>query len=155
MQLCPNNTSCRGNPRHPYKACKFSSVLMGKAYKAAGHAASTLHATALQQVYQAKALKELHEGNADLELLQQVRTPTDLALRATKVTACTLGQTMSTLVVQERHLWLKLAPHTQTPPQATMPSRSRLCAPHTQTPLRVVMKPSESNPCSTWRAQRT
>ncbi len=34
---------------------------------------------------------------------------TDLALRATKVTARALGQTMSTLVVQERHLWLTLA----------------------------------------------
>ncbi len=32
-----------------------------------------------------------------------------LALRATKVTAQALGQTMSTLVVQERHLWLTLA----------------------------------------------
>ncbi len=33
----------------------------------------------------------------------------DLALRATKVTAQSLGCAMSTLVVQERHLWLCLA----------------------------------------------
>ncbi len=41
--------------------------------------------------------------------MQELRTATDLALRATKVTARALGQTMSTLVVQERHLWLTLA----------------------------------------------
>ncbi len=40
---------------------------------------------------------------------QELRTATDLALRATKVTAWGLGQTMSTLAVQERHLWLILA----------------------------------------------
>ncbi len=41
--------------------------------------------------------------------MQELRTATDLALWATKVTARSLGQTMSTLVVQERHLWLDLA----------------------------------------------
>ncbi|KAL0150774.1 hypothetical protein M9458_053932 [Cirrhinus mrigala] len=33
----------------------------------------------------------------------------DYALRATKVTAQALGRAMSTMVVQERHLWLNLA----------------------------------------------
>ncbi len=66
--------------------------------------ASALHAMALLQV-QAKALKQLLEGGA----VQELRTATDLALRATKVTARALGQTMSTLVVQEHHLWLTLA----------------------------------------------
>ncbi len=47
--------------------------------------------------------------SADPGVLQELRTATDLALRATKVTARALGQTMSTLVVQERHLWLTLA----------------------------------------------
>ncbi len=64
---------------------------------------------ALLQVHQTKALKQLHEGDADPGVLQELRTATDLALRATKVTARALGQTMSTLVVQERHLWLTLA----------------------------------------------
>ncbi len=65
--------------------------------------------TAPLQVHQAKVLKQLHEGGADPGVLQELRTATDLALRATKVTARALGQTMSTLVVQERHLWLTLA----------------------------------------------
>ncbi len=110
MQLCPQGAAAwRGNPRLPSRACKFSSALTAKAYGAAGQAASALHAMALLQVHQAKALKQLHEGDADPGVLQELRTATDLALRATKVTARALGQTMSTLVFQERHLWLTLA----------------------------------------------
>ncbi len=43
------------------------------------------------------------------EVLKELCTPTDLALQATKVTARSLGCVMSTMVVQERHLWLCLA----------------------------------------------
>ncbi len=41
--------------------------------------------------------------------MQELRTATDFALRATKVTVRSLGKAMSTMVVQERHLWLNLA----------------------------------------------
>ncbi len=64
---------------------------------------------ALLQVHQAKALRDLHEGGHYPEVLSELRTATDLALRATKVTARSLGRAMSTMVVQERHLWLCLA----------------------------------------------
>ncbi|KAI2651068.1 ORF V: Enzymatic polyprotein [Labeo rohita] len=64
---------------------------------------------AILQVYQAKVLKDLHEGVPDPELLHELRSATDYALRATKVTAQALGRAMSTMVVQERHLWLNLA----------------------------------------------
>ncbi len=64
---------------------------------------------ALLQVHQAKALRDLHEGGHDLAVLHELRVATDLALRATKVTAQSLGRAMSTLVIQERHLWLCLA----------------------------------------------
>ncbi len=64
---------------------------------------------AILQVHQAKALKEMHEDSSDPGLMQELRTATDLALRATKVTARSLGKAMSTMVVQERHLWLDLA----------------------------------------------
>ncbi len=84
-------------------------ALTAKAYSAAGQAASALHAMALLQVHQSKALKQLRGGDADPGVLQELRTAMDLALRATKVTTRALGQTMSTLVVQERHLWLTLA----------------------------------------------
>ncbi len=110
VRLCPQGAAAwRGNQRLPSRACRFSSALTAKAYGAAGQAASALQAMALLQVHQAKALKQLHEGDADPGVLQELHTATDLALRVTKVTARALGQTMSTLVVQERHLWLILA----------------------------------------------
>ncbi len=109
MQLCPTVASTlRGELCLPSRACKYSSGLTGGAYRACGEAASALHAMALLQVHQAKALRNLHEGGHDLAVLHELRALTDLALRATKVTAQSLGRAMSTLVVQERHLWLCL-----------------------------------------------
>ncbi len=99
----------RNRPRLPSKACKLTAALAAKAYSAAGQAASTLHAMAILQVHQAKALKQVHKGSTDPGLMQELRTATDFALRATKVTARSLGKAMSTMVVQERHLWLNLA----------------------------------------------
>ncbi len=84
-------------------------TLAAKAYSAAGQAASALHAMAILQVHQAKALKQVHEGSTDPGLMQELRTATDFALRATKVMARSLWKAMSTMVVQERHLWLNLA----------------------------------------------
>ncbi len=110
MQLCPTaTTTLRGDPCLPSRACRYSSGLTGSAYRACGEAASALHAMALLQVHQAKALKDLHEGGHDLTVLHELHAATDLALRATKVTAQSLGRAMSMLVVQERHLWLCLA----------------------------------------------
>ncbi len=109
MQLCPTVASTlRGEPCLPSLACKYSLGLTGSAYRACGEAASALHAMALLQVHQAKALRDLHGGGHDLAVLHELRAATDLALRATKVTAQSLGRAMSTLVVQERHLWLCL-----------------------------------------------
>ncbi len=64
---------------------------------------------AILQVHQAKALKQVHEGSTDPGLMQELRTATVFALRATKVTTRSLGKAKSTMVVQERHLWLNLA----------------------------------------------
>ncbi len=110
VHLCPRNAATwRNRPRLPSKACKLTAALAAKAYSAAGQAASDLHAMAILQVHQAKALKQVHEGSTDPGLMQELRTATDFALRATKVTARSLGKAMSTMVVQERHLWLNLA----------------------------------------------
>ncbi|KAL0191697.1 hypothetical protein M9458_014395, partial [Cirrhinus mrigala] len=110
MHLCPQNAaSWRGHPKLPSRACKFSSALVAKAYMASGQAASALHAMAIRQVYQAKVLKDLHKGIPNPGLLQELRSANDYALRLTKVTAQALGRTMSTMVIQERHLWLNLA----------------------------------------------
>ncbi len=109
VHLCPRNAATwRNHPRLPSKACKLTAALAAKAYSAAGQAASALHATPILQVHQAKALKQVHEGSTDPGLMQELRTATDFALRATKVTARSPGKAMSTMVVQERHLWLNL-----------------------------------------------
>ncbi len=42
----------------------------------------------------------MHEGSTNPRLKQELRSATDLALRATEVTAQSLGKAMSTLVVQ-------------------------------------------------------
>ncbi len=110
MQLCPRTASTwRGNPLLASRACRHSSALTGSAYAACGEAASALHAMALLQVHQAKALRDLHKGGHDPGVLSELRTATDLALRAPKVTARSLGRAMSTMVVQERYLWQCLA----------------------------------------------
>ncbi len=87
------------------------------------------------QVHQAKALKQVHDGSTEPGLMQELRTVTDFALRATKVTAWSLGKAMSTMVVQERHLWLNLAEmkyvdkarflDTPATPSRALPSSSR------------------------------
>ncbi len=110
VHLCPRNAATwRNRPRLPSKACRLTAALTAKAYSAAGQAASALHAMAILQVHQAKALKQVHEGSTDLGLMQELHMATDFTLRATKVTARSLGKAMSTMVVQERHLWLNLA----------------------------------------------
>ncbi|XP_051564714.1 uncharacterized protein LOC127447139 [Myxocyprinus asiaticus] len=84
------------------------SSLITVACGASGQAASALHAMALLQVHQAKALKELHVGSSDTGLMQELCLATEAMTEAMKVTARSLGQAMSTLVVQEHHLWLNL-----------------------------------------------
>ncbi len=64
---------------------------------------------AVLQVHQTKALKQMYEGSTDPGLMQELRTATDFAQRAMKVTARSLRKAMSTMVVQERNLWLNLA----------------------------------------------
>ncbi len=100
VHLCPRNaTTWRHRPRLPSKACKLTAALAAKDYSAAGQAASALHAMAILLVHQTKALKQVHEGSTDPGLMQEQRTATDLALRATKVTAQSLGKSMSNIVV--------------------------------------------------------
>ncbi len=50
----------------------------------------------------------MHWGGHDPEVLKELRTAPDLAPRATKVMVRPLGHAMSTLVIQEHHLWLCL-----------------------------------------------
>ncbi len=66
VHLCPwNAATWRNRPRLPSKACKLTAALAAKAYSAAGQAASPLHAMAILQVHQAKALKQVHESSTE------------------------------------------------------------------------------------------
>ncbi len=110
MQLCPTAaTTLRGDPCLPSRACKYSSGLTGSAYRACGEAASALHAMAFTAGPPGQSPERPARGGSRPTVLHELRAATDLALRATKVTAQSLGRAMSTLVVQERHLWLCLA----------------------------------------------
>ncbi len=80
---------------HPSKPCRATSALAGRAYSAAGKAASALHSMAVLQVFQAKMLAN-EEAGLDSASLRDLRSATDQAI----------GHSMSRLIVLEHHLWL-------------------------------------------------
>lgn len=55
-----------------------------------------------------KSAPNLHEGGPDPDKMQKMCKATDYALRVTKMMVQAVGQTTSTLVVQECHLWLNV-----------------------------------------------
>ncbi len=64
-----------------------------------------LHTMANLQAYQADVLKEMDKGTGlTPEAVKELRRATDLALRATKHTARTVGCSMVGSVAAERHL---------------------------------------------------
>ncbi len=62
---------------------------------------------AVLQVFQAKMLAN-EEASLGSASLRDLRSATDLALRATKATAQAIGRSMSSLIVLEHHLWLTM-----------------------------------------------
>ncbi len=66
-----------------------------------------LHSMAVLQVFQAKMLAS-EEAGLDAASLRDLRSVTDLALRATKVTTQAIGRSISSLIVLERHLWFTI-----------------------------------------------
>ncbi len=107
--LCPPTAiGWKAKASHPSKPCRTTSALAGRSYASAGQTASALHSMAVLQVYQAKLLSAVDESEPDPATLRELRSATDLALRATKTTAQAIGRSMASLVVLERHLWLTL-----------------------------------------------
>ncbi len=107
--LCPPTAiGWKAKANHPSKPCRTTSALAGCSYASAGQAASALHSMAVLQVYQTKLLSAIDESEPDPATLRELRSATDLALRATKTTAQAIGRSMASLVVLERHLWLTL-----------------------------------------------
>ncbi|ROL55539.1 Ovoinhibitor [Anabarilius grahami] len=82
-------------PVLPSKPLKMTSRLNGKAYAAAGQAGAALHSMAVLQAYQADLLKDLDQGQGlSPDAVEELRRTTDLALRATKQTAASIGRSM-------------------------------------------------------------
>ncbi len=79
---------------HPSKLCRATSALAGHAYSAAGQAASVLHSMAVLQVFQAKMLAS-EEARPDAASLKDLRSTTNLDLRATRASAQAIGRSMS------------------------------------------------------------
>ncbi len=108
VHLCPQNAATwRNRPLRPSKACRLMATLNQslqccgpcRLYPAChGYPAST----------PSQGIK-MHVSSTHPRLTQELRSATDLALWAMEVTVQSLGKAMSTLVVQERHLWLSLA----------------------------------------------
>ncbi len=84
-----------------------TSALAGRAYSAAEQAASALHSMVVLQVFQAKMLAS-EDAGLDSASLRDLRSVTDLALRATKATAQAIVRSMSNLIVLDCHLWLTM-----------------------------------------------
>ncbi len=105
VHLCPPMAiGWKARASHPSRA---TSALAGCGYSAAGQAASALHSMAVLQVFQAKMLAS-EEAGLDAASLSDLRSGTDLALRATKATAQAIGRSISSLIVLEHHFWLMI-----------------------------------------------
>ncbi len=106
--LCPPTAiGWKARRSHPSKPCRATSALAGCAYLAAEQEASALHSMAMLQFFQAKMLPS-EEAGLDSASLRDLRSVTDLALRATKATAQAIGRSMSSLIVLECPLWLTM-----------------------------------------------
>ncbi|XP_067278254.1 uncharacterized protein [Pseudorasbora parva] len=104
--LSPSSASSLKAPSLPTRPLKTTSALVGKAYSAAGQAAACLHTMAIVQAYQADLLRDLDSSDAvGGDIITELRSSADLALRATKETARCVGRSMAALVAT-RHLWL-------------------------------------------------
>ena len=108
--LVSGRASALSAPALPSKPLKTTARLNGRAYTAAGQAGAALHTMAVLQAYQADLLGDLDQGaGLSPEAVAELRRTTDLALRATKQTAASIGRSMAAMVATERHLWLNLA----------------------------------------------
>ncbi len=107
MQVCPYTVSTwQGKPCLLFRACRYSSGLIRRGL--CGLWRCCLHLTILHycRFFRLKALRDMHGGGHDPEVLKELRTAPDLVPRATKFMAWSLGRTMSTLVFSVTYVTL-------------------------------------------------
>ncbi len=104
--MCPYTVSTwQGKPCFLFRAYRYSSGLIRRGLCGLWRCCLHLSLWRYCRFFRLKALRDMHGGGHDLEVLKELRTAPDLAPRVTKVMARSLGRAISTLVVQERHLW--------------------------------------------------
>ncbi|CAM4597767.1 unnamed protein product [Leuciscus chuanchicus] len=106
--LCPPSAGRRTKPVLPSKACRMTSTLLARTFSAAGQAASALHTMATLQIFQGDLLRKMDEMGPEAICIADLRSASDLTLRATKSAAQAMGRCMASATVAERHLWLTL-----------------------------------------------
>ncbi|CAM4625497.1 unnamed protein product [Leuciscus chuanchicus] len=106
--LCPPSAGRRTKPVLPSKACRMTSTLLARIFSAAGQAASALHTMATLQIFQGDLLRKWDEMGPEAICIADLRSASDLTLRATKSAAQAMGRCMASATVAERHLWLTL-----------------------------------------------
>ncbi|KAL0171003.1 hypothetical protein M9458_035599, partial [Cirrhinus mrigala] len=87
----PTAIGLKAKAAHPSNPCRTTSALTGRAYSLAGQVASLLHTMAVLQVFQAKLLQAMDKSSPDPTAFRELRSATDLALHATKMTAQAIG----------------------------------------------------------------
>ncbi len=92
----PTRSRLESEVHSPLQPCRMTSALAGRAYSSARQAASALHSMAVLQVFQAKLLQVMDESRPDPAAFKELRSATDLALRATKATAQAIGRSNAT-----------------------------------------------------------
>ncbi len=79
--LCPPTaTGRKAKAAHPFKLCRMTSALAGRAYSSVGQAASALHSKVVLQVLQAKLLCSMDESNPNPAAFNELCSVTNLAL---------------------------------------------------------------------------
>ncbi len=105
MQVCPYTVSTRqGKPCLLFRACRYSSGLIRRGLCGLWRCCLHLTLRCYCRFFRLKALRDMHGGGHDPEVLKELCTAPDLTPRATKVMARSLGRALSTLVVQEQSL---------------------------------------------------
>ncbi len=90
-----------------YEVERLFSVLIYKSVDAPTRRLDKLHSVAVLQIFQTNMLTS-EEAGLDAASLRDLRSMTDLALRATKDTAQAIGRSMSKRIVLEHRLWFTM-----------------------------------------------
>ncbi len=107
MQVCPYTVSTRqGKPCLLFRACRYSSGLIRRGLCDLWRCCLHLMLRRYCRFFRLKALRDMHGGGHDPDVLKELHLTSRHERQ--RLWHWSLGRAMSTLVVQEHHLWLCL-----------------------------------------------